>query len=117
LDEWNSVIAPLFKMGKNEGWGSKAIRVGAKGLGRAGLEAWYGQGYGQVDGSPFPFNWGKKSKKIPWIATIATPRYDDAAACLLVGFASDLEYYPDAVADHSLYDDRCQYSAWFLCEF
>jgi hypothetical protein len=58
-------MVPFFKMMTNEGWDGYGmvlyVWLGGKGLGRGGEETWSGEGYVQVDGSPLPFHWGKKT--------------------------------------------------------
>jgi hypothetical protein len=97
------VVAPLFKMRKNKGW-QRWVWVGAKGLGRGGS----GEGYGQVDGLPFPFNWGKESRKNLWVSGYLY--YDPYYPCLMVNVNSYWE------VDHGLFDSVCENTEWFLCE-
>lgn len=122
LEEYQSVISPLFNMCKNEGWkilkgwNRADIWIGARGIGKGGA------GFEQVDATPFPF---KKKGQNPWFGggvgptdvNFAFPIFDDNKWCVsvIIGYKEDR----GLVVDHAMYEGVCdedRFYPWFLCE-
>jgi hypothetical protein len=126
LEEYQSVISPLFNMCKNrvnmcrgrmlKGWNRDVIWIGARGVGIGGA------GFRQVDGTPFPF---KEKGQNPWFGggvgptdvNFAFPMFDDENWCVyvIIGYKEDR----GLVVDHAMYEGECDETRgypWFLCE-
>jgi hypothetical protein len=110
FEEWLTATSPLFDMRQREGW-AQEVWVGGRGTGWGGQLTWSGSGFEQVDGTPFPFNWGRMSGRSPWLGR--WPYYDDVMECLKVNVYDSHSNMEEA---HVLESSGCKNYHWFLCK-